>query len=117
VQNAAFTAAGVAAVFGVVGVAGLITRRVLTGPALLAAAGVALSGLVFFGFAQGSGEKGPMALYAALLTAAAWGPVVAVKVLKERGRGWVGVVAAAVPAMAAVGAAVAISPPWGSGEE
>ncbi|MFT3683493.1 MAG: hypothetical protein QM783_00980 [Phycisphaerales bacterium] len=116
VQNAAFTAAGIAAVFGVAGVAGLITKRVLTGPGLLAAAGVALTGLVFFGFAQGVGTNGPMALYAGLLTAAAWGPVAAVKVLKERGRGWAGALAAAAPAMAAVGAAVIISPPWGSGE-
>jgi hypothetical protein len=112
VPNAAFMAAGAAGMFAVAGVIGLIARRPLAGPGVMAAAGVLLSGLVLFGFAQGSCEKGPAALYCCLLLVAAWGPALAVKVAGDRGRGWLGVVACAVPAFGAVAAAFLISPPF-----
>lgn len=116
VQNAGFMCAGIAAVFGVAGVCALLTRRVMVGPGLMGAAGVALTGLVFFGVAQGSCRPGPAALYVGLLTVAAWGPALAVKALGERGRGWAGVLACAAPALAAAAASVVISPPFDNGE-
>jgi hypothetical protein len=111
VHAAAWTAAGVSAFFGVCLAVGLVTRRAMVGRGVLAAAGVLLCGLLVHGWQYGNAKGIEVGLYASLLVISAVGPVVAARVMGERGRGWGGVIACAVPAVAAVVLAVIVRPP------
>jgi hypothetical protein len=111
VQTAAWMAARVSAFFGVCLVVGLATHRALVGRGVLCAAGVLLCGLLVHGWQYGVAQPVEVELFASLLVISAVGPVVAARVLGARGRGWGGVLACAVPALAAVVIAVIVRPP------
>lgn len=111
VQNAAWLAAGVAAVFGVAAAVGFLTRRRLIGPSLVSAAAIMLCGLLLFAAAYGQGEPKNVVVYAMLLLIAAASPLLMSLVLGERDRGWPTLIACAVPALGAVAAAALITPP------
>lgn len=111
VQTAAWAAAGMAAFFGVCLVVALATHRPLVGRGALEAAGVLLCGLLVHGWRTGVATDSQAALFASLLVISAAGPVVAAQVMGERGKGWAGLAACAVPALAAVVLAVVVRPP------
>lgn len=111
VHAAAWVAAGVSAFFGVCVAAGLITGRGVVGRGTLATAGVLLCGLLVHGWQYGNTGGVEAGVYGGLLLVSAVMPAVAARVLPERHRGWGGVVACAVPALAAVVVAAILRPP------
>lgn len=112
VHTAAWMAAGVSAVFGVCLAAELVLRRGFVGRGLMTSAGVLLCGLMVHGSVLRDRASGvEVCVYALLLTLCAVGPAVVTRVLGERGRGWAGLAASAVPGIAAVVMAVIVRPP------
>ncbi|HZW06608.1 MAG TPA: hypothetical protein VFF65_05745 [Phycisphaerales bacterium] len=111
VHTAAWMAGAVAAFFGACLGVGLATGRAMVGRGPACAAGVLLCGLLVHGWQYGGASDVEVGLLGSLLVVSAAAPVVAPRALGERGRGWGGVVACAVPAAAAMVIAAILRPP------